>query len=68
MQPNLVQLNSQIPSDRPMTCSLCLMGDALVSHPTGARMHLDVDDYYVVCADSEVFPVNIPVATKVASA
>lgn len=43
------------------------MGDPSILRD-GARMHWDEDDYYVVCADSEVFPVLLPVAIKVGSA
>lgn len=60
--------------DNPLiTCSLCLMGDPVerVSYLGGAKMHCYPDDpenYFVVCADSDIVPVNLPVAIKVASA
>lgn len=52
----------------PVTCSLCLMGDGRETL-FGAWVHIDPSDgSAVVCADSEFFPVNFPVADKVASA
>jgi hypothetical protein len=54
---------------QPTTCGLCLQGDPVVFQ-LGARMHRAPDDpeFLVVCADSSRFPVNVPIAPKVASA
>jgi hypothetical protein len=43
------------------------MGDCLVPF-NRVRMHRGPDGDYVVCADSDIFPLDIPIAQKVASA
>jgi hypothetical protein len=54
---------------QPITCNLCLMGDPLIFR-YGAQLHSAPHDpaFLVVCADSQFFPVDLPVAVKVASA
>lgn len=43
------------------------MGDPLVPF-NRVRMHRSLEGDYVVCADSEIYPGDIPVAQKIASA
>jgi hypothetical protein len=52
-----------------ITCGLCLQGDPVVV-VLGARYHRAPEDetFFIVCADSSFFPVDIPIAPKVASA
>lgn len=54
---------------RLMTCSLCLMGDPIF-FLQNVRTHGDPTDHstWIVCADSDLFPFDLPVAIKVASA
>ena len=45
------------------------MGDLVAQHRVGeAALHFDPEGIPIVCADSRVFPVDLPVAIKVASA